>query len=106
MGFFRKIFSRKKSRRIPPSLDTLNTAFAAQVAKIEMERLTSYLKMQDACRAGFYCIKCHAPFEDIGIAFVCDCPPGEIVSPIHYMEDLDPDIRKILNDQFMDLLDR
>lgn len=103
MKFLKKLLRiRKKSDR--KHIDAMNSAFAKRMALAEAERISNYLTWSEACRNGFYCIRCRAPYTDIGIAFVCDCPPGQILSPIHYMEDLDPDIRRSLNKNFMKLI--
>jgi hypothetical protein len=98
LGLFKK---KKRS-----SLEHFNSEFAQKVSREAISRMEAELKFEAACLNGYYCIKCHAPYQNIGIAFVCDCPPSDFIkSPIIYTEDLDPDIQKLLDEKFFDLLE-
>jgi len=86
-------------------MDEINNTTATYMARIAIERMKAELMFKEACRNGFYCIRCRQPFQDIGIAFVCDCPPGAIKNPVHFTEDLPLDIQKGLNENWIDLLE-
>ena len=64
---FKRFFKKKKQSKF----NDLDNVFLKRANKIMIERFAAHLRFSEACRNGFYCIKCKEPFQDIGIAFVC-----------------------------------